>query len=207
MYLPNENISFNISICFSLQNFYICISLENYYKYLLSVMSYSISVADSVGHSSLIASIASNVWREYYGSLLSGKQIDYMLEKFQSEEAIRSQIDNDGYKYLIIYEHESNGLSTPVGYMCIKYDECKIFLSKFYILKTARGKGAGRAAFDFLLSEGYRTGAESIWLTVNKGNADSISLYKHLGFDIVKEQVADIGEGYVMDDFVMEKIF
>ena len=89
--------------------------------------------------------------------------------------------------------------------MGVKFDDNSLFLSKFYILKSHRGKGVGRMGFDFLFNEAVNLGAQSVWLTVNRGNTDSIAVYDHLGFVTVREQVADIGEGFVMDDYIMEK--
>ena len=39
----------------------------------------------------LLAQIASEIWHEYWPCLLSVEQIDYMVQKFQSEEAIEEQ--------------------------------------------------------------------------------------------------------------------
>ena len=43
-----------------------------------------------------------------------------------------------------------------------------------------------------------------IWLTCNRNNTNSLEVYKHLGFTVAREEVTDIGEGFVMDDFIME---
>ena len=104
----------------------------------------------------------------------------------------------------------------PVGYFSIKAAEdfkaaedsdgrMKLFLSKLYILKEFRGRGAGSCVFDFLEQKAKANYLNTIWLTVNKHNKESISVYQHRGYDIVREQVADIGNGYVMDDFIMQK--
>ena len=45
-------------------------------------------------------------------------------------------------------------------------------------------------------------GCNMIWLTVNKRNDDSIAIYKKFGMEIIRSEVTDIGNGYVMDDFV-----
>ena len=45
---------------------------------------------------------------------------------------------------------------------------------------------------------------DKIWLTCNRHNTNSHEVYKHLGFVTVREEKADIGEGFVMDDFIME---
>jgi len=44
------------------------------------------------------AKIANDVWHEYFSFLLSAEQIDYMVARFQSYEAVKTQIA-DGYEY------------------------------------------------------------------------------------------------------------
>ena len=45
-----------------------------------------------------------------------------------------------------------------------------------------------------------------IYLTVNKYNTNSIMAYQKTGFVKTEELVIDIGNGYVMDDYRMEKL-
>ncbi len=165
-------------------------------------------------HCNLIGQLADIIWREHYGSILHIGQIDYMLAKFQSKEAVWKQIMEDGYRYFLICLSDStcNGIvetmvSSAVGYFGVKADAGKLFLSKFYILKESRGKGLGTASMHFIEKYAKTNGLSSIWLTVNRENLFTIGQYKHMGFSIVEEKVADIGNGYVMDDYVMEKIF
>ena len=40
---------------------------------------------------------------------------------------------------------------------------------------------------------------------MNQGNKLAISVYEHRGFTRVGERYVDIGEGYVMDDYIYEK--
>ena len=148
-----------------------------------------------------VARIASEIWREYYVSILTIEQIEYMVDKFQSVPAITDQIYNQGYEYSLI---QRNGSST-VGYLSVKPQEGKLFLSKFYILQEHRGQGYASQAVVFLEKLCKERSLTHIWLTVNRHNASSIAVYEKKGFRMVREQVADIGNGYVMDDFVMEK--
>ena len=46
---------------------------------------------------------------------------------------------------------------------------------------------------------------KSIWLTASKKNESSIAAYGHLGFRITDSICTDIGNGFVMDDYVFEK--
>ena len=146
-----------------------------------------------------LAAIASEVWHEYFPCILSEGQIDYMVEKFQSEHALRDQVENQGYEYYFLVDS-----GTVIGYTGIKPELGKLFLSKLYILKQYRKQGFASEAFAFLRQYCAERGLKSIWLTVNRHNADTIAVYKKKGFSVVREQEADIGGGYVMDDYVME---
>ncbi|SFR83854.1 GNAT family N-acetyltransferase [Anaeromicropila populeti] len=148
-----------------------------------------------------LAEIANEVWHEFFVCILSKEQIDYMVEKFQSVAAITDQIQNQGYQYFI-FEAEGE----QIGYTGIKKEDNKLFLSKLYLRKDFRGKGFARKAFSFLQRTSVEMGMEAIWLTVNKYNEHTISVYQKLGFEIIRQQVADIGSGFVMDDYVMEVV-
>ena len=83
-------------------------------------------------------------------------------------------------------------------------EEGKLFLSKLYLRREARGQGLSRGITAFLEGFAAAGGLSAVWLTVNRQNP-SVEIYKKLGFAVIREQVADIGGGYVMDDYIMEK--
>ena len=147
-----------------------------------------------------LAGLADRVWHEYFPCILSGEQIAYMVEQFQSLRAMSDQIERQGYEYYFLRDGKET-----VGYMGIRPDGQKMFLSKLYLTGENRGKGYASRAFDFLERYSRNLGKNAIWLTVNKYNDHSIAVYRHRGFATVKSQVTDIGNGYVMDDYVMEK--
>ncbi|ULL18376.1 GNAT family N-acetyltransferase [Paenibacillus sp. H1-7] len=148
-----------------------------------------------------VARLAAEIWREYYVSLITIEQIDYMIGKYQSVSAIADQIHHQGYEYYLIH-HE--GVS-PIGYISVRQEEQKLFLSKFYIDKEYRGQGYASQAFAFLEHLCKERNLSHIWLTVNRHNEPSIAVYEKKGFRTVREQIADIGNGFVMDDYIMEK--
>ncbi|OPA73576.1 GNAT family N-acetyltransferase [Paenibacillus selenitireducens] len=158
------------------------------------------SKVDSEEEISLLAQLASEIWYEYFVCIISNEQIDYMVEKFQSVHAITDQITNQGYEY---YFMNVNG--NPIGYLGIKQEEDKLFLSKFYLQKEHRGKGYASQAMEFLVGICKVRRLGMIWLTVNRYNDATIAVYEKKGFRTVRTQVADIGNGYVMDDNIMEK--
>lgn len=144
--------------------------------------------------------MAAAIWREYYVSIISSGQIHYMVDKFQSASAITDHIQEQGYEYFFI-QHDR----AAVGYLAVKEEEGKLFLSKFYIIKEHRGYGYASKAMAFLEGLCKKRGLTRIWLTVNRHNEASIAVYEKKGFRIVREQIADIGNGFVMDDYIMEK--
>ena len=147
-----------------------------------------------------VARMAHQVWNEYYVPIIGQAQVDYMVPKFQSAEAMQSQIDS-GYEYFQIRQSGSN-----IGYAAIRHDaaEDRVFISKLYLLAAHRKTGAGRQSLDLIERMARERGAKHLWLTVNKGNP-SVRAYERLGFKIVEALVMDIGGGYVMDDYKMER--
>lgn len=147
----------------------------------------------------LVAELGTKIWHEHYTSILELNQIDYMVDKFQSVNAVTRQMKNQGYEYYLIKDGDS-----IVGYIGLVMEPEKLFLSKLYIEKEARGKGLATKAFEFLKNMASTNKKQSIWLTVNRHNSGSIAVYEKKGFLKVREQITDIGNGYVMDDYIME---
>ena len=148
-----------------------------------------------------LAELASEIWHEYWPCILSDGQIDYMVEKFQSEKAINNQIKKGNYTYFyIIYS------SQKAGYIGLSKEQDYLFLSKVYIKKEYRHKGIGTKAFDFIKQYGKKNGKNKIRLTVNKYNKNTINAYEKWGFETVDSVVTDIGNGFVMDDYIMEYV-
>jgi len=148
-----------------------------------------------------VAELANRIWNEYYTPIIGKEQVDYMLSKFQSSEAIQKQIEA-GYRYFLsLYDGKH------AGYFAIQPDDSKgsMFLSKLYVDKEFRGRGIGKASVSYIEDICKNSGLHTIWLTVNKNNENSIKVYKKLGFIIVEAIVQDIGNGFVMDDYKMEK--
>lgn len=161
----------------------------------------SVKVAENNEDIKEIAELAEVIWHEYFSSLLSPEQIDYMVEKFQSYKAIKEAVDNDGYKYYMAYCGDE--LCGYLGYH--NEGEGRIFISKIYVRADKRRKGIASAMLEKLRVD--EPDADTWYLTVNRYNSGSIAVYNKRGFVTVKEQVTDIGNGFAMDDFVMEKCF
>ncbi len=147
-----------------------------------------------------ISELADIIWREHYITIISEAQIDYMLVKFNSPEAIKSQINQGALFYIIKYQ------DIPVGYVAVKKETDYLFLSKLYVLSSYRGKKIGKAAMQHVNDLAKSFHLKSIKLHVNKYNTNSILAYEKLGFVKTRALVSDIGNGFVMDDYEMEKV-
>lgn len=146
-----------------------------------------------------IVTIAEEIWQECFVDIISENQINYMVDKFQSLDAIKNQIANENYIYYAVYCDDK-----LCGYIAIKEEEEKLFLSKLYLHKDYRGKGIASIMFEKIFDEGRKKSKKSVYLTVNKHNKIAIDVYKAKGLKITDSVVTDIGEGYVMDDYIFE---
>jgi GNAT superfamily N-acetyltransferase len=147
-----------------------------------------------------VAALAREIWYEYYVPLIGQAQVDYIVARFQTAEVMAEQITS-GYEYFLVRRAQAD-----IGYFAVQpqLEERRLFLSKLYLLDRHRGGGTGRACMEFIERLGRDRGLDLLWLTVNKGNP-SVQAYQRLGFSIAAEIVMDIGGGFVMDDYRMEK--
>jgi ribosomal protein S18 acetylase RimI-like enzyme len=144
------------------------------------------------------AEMASDIWHECFEGVISDEQIDYMVDNYQSFAAIKKQVGTEGYEY---YNFVLDG--TRIGYFAfVPQPDGSLFLSKLYMYKEYRGNGYASQAFRFVKELAKERGYKSIWLTVNRHNYSAIKVYEAFGMKVIREQVVDIGNGFVMDDFV-----
>jgi len=147
-----------------------------------------------------LCNLAKEIWNEYSICFMSQEQIDYMLEKFQSEQAVKGQINFQKYKYYFLEEDGEN-----IGYFAVQLKKDELFLSKAYVLKEYRGKGYFKKAFNNAITKlAVELELPKITLTVNKYNLPSVCVYENMGFRRVDSVETDIGNGYIMDDYVYE---
>ena len=146
-----------------------------------------------------IADLAKVIWNEHFTPIIGKDQVDYMVEKFQSYPALKEQISEEYEYYQIFSDGEF------CGYTGIHPGEDnRLFLSKLYLKKESRGHHLATGAFSFLKEICRERGYSAIWLTCNKHNDNSLGVYRHFGFEIIDTQEADIGGGFIMDDYIME---
>ncbi len=147
-----------------------------------------------------VAELADKIWHECFVNIISTGQIDYMVEKFQSLDAMTDQIENQGYIYFAVRDDD-----ILCGYIGVKPElDDRFFLIKLYLHKSRRGRGIASLMLRKVFDEARKNGKKRVYLTVNKHNDHAVNVYKKTGFIISDIALTDIGGGYVMDDFIME---
>mgnify|MGYP001589001185 FL=1 len=147
----------------------------------------------------LIRELTFKVWPQTYKALLTPEQIEYMLGLMYSESSLAGQMES-GILFLIVYDGQE-----PVGFAACEETGLRLWkLHKLYILQSQQGKGTGRFVIDHIIDKIKKDGAEALHLQVKRDNPAQ-DFYKKIGFEIIEEKDFDIGNGYFMKDYIMEK--
>ncbi|HEY0298512.1 MAG TPA: GNAT family N-acetyltransferase [Arachidicoccus sp.] len=147
-----------------------------------------------------IQQIARFTWFETYGAILSAEQINYMLDLIYSTKSLEEQMKN-GHQFFLL---QQNG--ERIGFIDIeKTSETRTKLHKIYLLPNQQAKGYGKLLINLAVEKAGKQGSSILQLNVNRYN-NAIEFYKKSGFRIVEETDIPIGNGYFMNDYVMEKI-
>ena len=149
-----------------------------------------------------IARLADTIWRSHYITMISAAQIDYMLAGRHTSEKLCRYIESTKCWMQLL-----KVAGVPAGYCSYALTGIRgeMKLQELYLLPEHRGTGLGKLMLRHVETEARSRGCTVLTLTVNKGNANSIAVYRKAGFTIREEAVFDIGNGFVMDDFVMTK--
>lgn len=146
----------------------------------------------------IIKAIADSTWPVTYSEILTPGQLSYMLEMIYSEESLQDQIQK-GQQFIIAYDEND-----AVAFAAYSPKEnCSFIykLHKIYILPNQQGKGLGKFLIDYIVQD--IAPCSTLHLNVNRHNKARF-FYEKMGFKIIKEEDIDIGNGYFMNDYVME---
>lgn len=152
---------------------------------------------------SVIREIAYEVWPIAYETILTPEQLDFMLQKFYDTESLLHQINVLHHRFIIAEDNDKN----PVGFASYAphTDDDKIFhLHKIYVRVTNQKLHVGRNLLEYIFNHLHSMKARALQLNVNRHNS-AIQFYQKMGFEIIRSEDIDIGKGYFMNDFVMEK--
>ncbi len=148
-----------------------------------------------------VAGLAARIWSEYWADKLKEGQTEYMVNKFQSFQPIKDSIA-DGYEYYIL---KSGG--QDIGYTGFNFEEDRVFISKIYLNRDYRGLGLSAQILDMIKARALSEGFHKAYLTVKRDNIQAINAYKRAGFVVSGQADTDIGNGYEMNDYILEWSF
>ncbi len=155
-----------------------------------------------VGEESIpaVQHIVQLTWPVTYGPILSPEQLDYMIDLIYSTDALKQQLQK-GHQFILATEEDN-----IVGFASYSAKDntqsSRFRLHKIYIDPDQQGKGIGKILLDFILADIKPKGATDLELNVNRYNK-ALGFYQKLGFHIINEEDIDIGNGYFMNDYVM----
>jgi GNAT superfamily N-acetyltransferase len=147
-----------------------------------------------------IGFLAQQIWPGTYGDILSTEQLQYMLNLIYNPVSLRRQMLDDKHQFLMVEEGEE-----PIGFAAWgpANEPGVVKLHKLYVLPGQQGKGLGRSILDFIFQAIRPEGARILRLNVNRHNK-ARQFYERVGFVVTKEEDVPIGNGYFMNDYVME---
>ncbi len=158
-------------------------------------MEFTELFSDDADGISEMSEMAESIVREHYDPIIGKAQNDYMIPLFQSKEAIRRQL-MEGSRYFFVKDGNRNA-----GFMAFYPRDGAMYLSKFYLYRSERGKGYARLMLGYVIGEAKKAGLDAVELNANRNNP-TCGIYESLGFKIIRDEKNDIGNGFFMDDHV-----
>jgi len=151
----------------------------------------------SVKDIALLRTLARDIWTTCYPGIITMEQIEYMLSLMYSVETIEREIAM-GVIWELIRSDED-----PIGFLSVtSTPEGVMKLNKLYLQRTQHRKGYGQQSLNHIINFARDHKCKSVYLTVNKNNIKAINAYEKNGFSRIEAVVNDIGNGYVMDDYI-----
>ncbi len=156
----------------------------------------------SLADADLVADLGQRAWWAHYPGIITEGQIRYMLARMYTPNALRQQWMAESQTCLVA---EADGVPLAFAAWSVQTDgkQTWVYLNKLYAVPQGKGCGLGKALLAAVVQAARRRGIGRIRLNVNKYNPTT-AWYERQGFTLQREEVLDIGNGYVMDDYVLE---
>jgi ribosomal protein S18 acetylase RimI-like enzyme len=150
-----------------------------------------------------LARLAETIWRSHYTKIISNAQIDYMLGERYTPEKLRLYLNADDRWLMLLHIDDR-----AVGYCsyALTGTPGEMKMEQLYLLPEFHGKGLGSLMLRHVEEQSRLRGCTTLMLQTNKRNDIAIAFYRKAGFTVREEAVFDVGGGFVMDDYVMEKL-
>ena len=124
----------------------------------------------------MTADLASEIWHEVYKRCFPAKQLDALVESFQSADAIEEDIDNDVNYFLVFLG------SQLIGYFAWKMENTSLHLLHLYLKPAYRGKAIGRDIVASCERLARGEGRGRVWCGVNARALPVQQFFKARGY-------------------------
>jgi GNAT superfamily N-acetyltransferase len=149
-----------------------------------------------------VCALAREVWRAHYPPIIGSAQTEYMLAERYDPALVRAELDHNDLWWDTLSD-EGELVAFASSFLVVTAGEMK--LDKLYVRAERQRLGYGGALIEHVSDRARRLGSSALVLAVNKRNHEAIAAYRKHGFSIREAVVKDIGGGFVMDDYVMER--
>ncbi len=149
----------------------------------------------------IVQDIAHRTWPTTFAGILTPDQIAYMLDWMYNVPTLTQQVSEQGHHFILVEEE-----GEYLGYAGFEHHfegQSRTKLHKIYLLPSAQGKGAGKLLIDEVVKRTQDSGDDSLFLHVNRENK-AVLFYEKIGFNTIQVLDVPIGNGYFMNDFVMQ---
>ncbi len=164
-------------------------------------MEWSITPA-SEGELPAVVRLAEIVWRGHYPGIIAEAQIDYMLARGYALPVLKRYLQQAGSGLVLA---KSDGVAVGFVAHLLADDPHVMKLDRLYVLQEYQRQQYGRRLIDHVVDVTRKAGRGKVILNVNRNNANAIRAYERCGFAISERVDVPIGNGFVMEDYVMER--
>ncbi|MCR5815448.1 MAG: GNAT family N-acetyltransferase [Ruminococcus sp.] len=141
--------------------------------------------------------LANRIFGQHFTPMMPRQQIDYILDTYNSYNAINERISTGGYKYYsIVCDSRQAGFFAYVP----RLGEA-VEITEIGVIKKQRGKGCCKKALDFIASNARENGAKTVKIKIDKKNEMALNAFKALGMQEIGEEQTKL-----MGDFFVEQV-
>jgi len=149
-----------------------------------------------------VTALARLVWQQTYPGIISGEQIDFMLEQRYNPQRLLEELTMPS-----LWWDQARVEGQLVGFSSCLLTAAgrEMKLDKLYVDPARQRLGIGATLIEQVVRRAVQAHCEALILAVNKCNERAIVAYRKHGFVVRESVCVDIGNGFVMDDFIMAK--
>ena len=148
----------------------------------------------------LLKKLAETIWPSTYQNIITQRQMLYMIDRSYNPAVLKVQLAQGGKIWVAKHKDQI------IGYAHIQPESSvKAKVDKLYVLPEYQNQGVGKQLMEIIDHYATVNLIQRVILRVNKLNSKAIKAYLKYGFRITESVIQDIGSGFVMDDYIMEK--